>query len=130
MNHTLIVRDDSTVVENLLAVYKGAEVWPDVSINISVSSDSGQTVRIVEGNLSWSGQMLMNQTKILNLKIDFASDGNYTIYSMAISDSLDPDGGYEGTGMRWYITVQGSKIVRVADNDGLPSHPTIVIEIP
>ena len=124
LNHTIIVSGDTPVIESVLTVTKKTDLPPDVKIEINFGA---LTPRLIDGNLTWSGQMYANQTKTLYTKLAFDTDGTYYVDSQALAYSLS-DGHNEGSFAGYYITVQGGKITQVTDKNGLELTPNTQIE--
>ena len=122
LNHTIIVMSDNTTIESILTVTRRNDWHPDVEIEMLLGTASTLIPRLLEGNLTWSGQIYSNQSRTLKIRLALDADGTYYIGSQAVSYSLSDDSG-EGSTTTYYVTVQEGRITKVADKNGMELVP-------
>jgi hypothetical protein len=117
LNHTMILLNDSVTTENYLVLTQES-LRPNVRAEISFGD---LRPRLIDGNLSWTGSMTLNESKTLYCLLAFDVDGTYEMRSDF--NATSSDGGCDGVHVVYRITVQDGKITEVADEDGLALAP-------
>jgi len=123
LNHTIIVSGDNVIESVLTVTTKTEPPYPDVKIEIYFGTYPQLIPELVDGNLTWSGQIHENETKTLLTTLRLTSDGKYFIGGQAVSYLTD--GTSEGFGTIYYVTVEGGRISQVTDELGETPHEEV-----
>jgi hypothetical protein len=123
LNHTIIVSDDNVIESVLTVTTKTEPPYPNVKIEVYFGTYPQLIPELVDGNLTWSGQMHENETKTLLTTLKLTTDGKYFIGGQAVS--YRPDGTSEGFGTVYYVTVDGGRISQVTDELGVTPYEEV-----
>ena len=123
LNHTILVSNHNVIESILTVTAKTEPPYPNVKIEIHFGTYPQLIPELVDGNLTWSGQIHKNETKTLLTILRLTSDGKYFIGGQAVS--YLPDGTSEGLGTIYYVTVEEGRISQVTDELGETPHEEV-----
>ena len=121
MNYTIVLSNESADVENILTVCK----WNMLPVARMEASFGDLKPDLIEGDLTWTGLMTYNETKIFNFKLALSTDGAYEMRGEINTTSLEGgEAPLEGIHLTYNLVVKEEKIIKVADEDGIDIAPS------